>query len=109
MVCVATVIADILQGFGVEEGTLTMALDLEGAFNAVLLDELICQLVELEAPGRIINFINFPTTRRFLSLSAFSAGVRAGMYIYTIYHICRCPNVIFAFSPEHESTYRAKR
>ena len=69
MDCVASVVADVLQGFGRAEGTLALALDLKGAFNAVLPGVLLHQLSELEAPGRIINFINFLTTRRMLHFS----------------------------------------
>ena len=58
---------DILQGFGLGEGTLTMVLNLKDAFNTVLPGELIRQLDELEIPARIINFVKFLTTRRFLS------------------------------------------
>ena len=51
MDCVASVVADVLQGFGRAEGTLALGLDLKGAFNAVLLGVLLHQLSELGAPG----------------------------------------------------------
>ena len=47
-----------------------MALDLNGAFKAVLPDKLVLQLVELEGPSRIVNFIIFLTAKRLLSFSA---------------------------------------
>ena len=48
---------------------MAQALDLKGAFNAVLPGVLLHQLSELEAPRRIINFVNFLTTRRMLHFS----------------------------------------
>ena len=63
---VASVVADVLQGFSHAEVTLALSLDLKGAFNAVLPGVLLRQFADLDAPGRIINFINFFTTRRML-------------------------------------------
>ena len=60
---------DILQGFGQTESTLALALDLKGAFNAVLPGVLIRQLIRMGAPGRIVNFVNFLTTRTMLYFS----------------------------------------
>ena len=54
---------------GGAESTLALALDLKGAFNAVLPGVLLRQLSELDVPGRIVNFVNFLTTRRMLHFS----------------------------------------
>ena len=70
MDCVSCVVTDILQGFGQSEGTLALALDRKGVFNAVLPGVLVRQLIELGVPGRIINFVNFLTTRRTLYFSS---------------------------------------
>ena len=45
---VASVVGDVLQGFGRAEGTLAVAPDLKGAFNAVVPGVLLHQLSELE-------------------------------------------------------------
>ena len=69
MDCVGSVVADVLQGFGRAKSTLALALDLKGAFNAVLPGVVLRQLSELDVPGRIINFVNFLTTKRMLHFS----------------------------------------
>ena len=61
MDCVASAVADVLQCFSRTESTLALALDLKRAFNAVLPGVLLHWLSELNAPGRIINFLNFLT------------------------------------------------
>ena len=63
-------VTDVLQGFGRAEGTLALALDLKGAFNAVLPGVLVKRLAGLRVPGRIVNFVNFLTTKRILYFSA---------------------------------------
>ena len=70
MDCVSCVVTDVLQGFGQSEGTLALALDLKGAFNAVLPGVLVRQLIELGVPGRIVNFVNSLTTRRTFYFSS---------------------------------------
>ena len=69
MDCAASLVADVLQGFGWAEGTLALVMDLKEAFNAVLPGILLHQLSELDVPARIINFVNFLTTRRILKFS----------------------------------------
>ena len=63
-------VTDVLQGFGRAEGTLAFALDLKGAFNAVLPNVLVRQLVGLGVSVRIVNFVNFYTTKSVLYFSA---------------------------------------
>ena len=67
--CVASVVTDILQGFGQAEGTLALDSDHKGAFNAVLPGVLIRQLIETGVPDRIVNFVYFLATRRMLYFS----------------------------------------
>ena len=69
MDCIASVVADVRQSFRRAESTLALTLDLKGAFNEVLPGVLLHQLSELDVPGRIINFVNFLTTRRMLHFS----------------------------------------
>ena len=68
--CVAAVVCDFLPGFGSGEGSYALALDLKGAFNAVLPAELCRQLCDLRLPGRLLNFISFLTAKRHLFLSS---------------------------------------
>ena len=49
---------------------MALALDLKGAFNAVFPGVLVRQLIELGVPGRIVNFVNFLTTKRTLYFSS---------------------------------------
>ena len=74
--CVSCVVTDVLQGFGRAEGTLALALDLKGAFNAVLPGVLVRRLAGLGVPGRIVNFVNFLTTKRVLYFSATDYSLR---------------------------------
>ena len=67
--CVSCVVTDIRQGFGRSEGTLALSLDLRRAFDAVFPGVLVQQLIDLGAPGRIVNFVNFLTTKRTLNFS----------------------------------------
>ena len=66
----AAVVCDFLAGFGAGQSSFALALDLKGAFNAVLPDELFKQLRDLGLPGRLINFISFLTAKRKLFFSA---------------------------------------
>ena len=67
--CVAAVVCDFLSGFGSGESSYALALDLKGAFNTVLPAELHWQLCDLRLPGRLLNFIEFLTAKRYLSFS----------------------------------------
>ena len=71
------VVADVLQGCGRAEGTLALALDVKGAFNAVLPGLLVRRLAGLGVPGRIVNFVNFLITKRVLYFSATDDAPRA--------------------------------
>ena len=57
--CVAAVVFDFLSGFGSGESSYALALDLRGAFNAVLPAELFRQLCDLRLPGRLLNSSHF--------------------------------------------------
>ena len=70
MDCDSCVVTDVFQGFGRAEGILALALDLKGAFNAVLRGVLMWHLIGLGAPGRIVNFVSFLITKRVLYFSA---------------------------------------
>ena len=125
MDCVAALVANILHGFGLMEGTQMMTLDLKRASNSVMLCELIHWLAELEVPDRIFNFVNFLTTRRWLSFSAkdtspslCSDGVpQSGVLSPLLFNInltqwsrhwaypFLCPNVNCAFLPGPMSTF----
>ena len=76
--CVAAVVCDFLAGFGAGQSSFALALDLKGAFNAVLPGELFKQLRDLGLPGRLINFISFLTAKRNLFFSAADTSPRVG-------------------------------
>ena len=73
----ATVLCDILSGFGSGESSYALALDLKGAFNSVLPTELFRQLCDLRLPGRLLNFISFLTGKRHLFFSSSDPSPRA--------------------------------
>ena len=64
--CVTAVVCDFLSGFGSGESSYALALDLKGAFNAVLPAEFFRQPCDLRLPGRLLNFISFLTAKRHL-------------------------------------------
>ena len=74
--CVAAVVCDVLAGFGAGQSSFALALDLNGAFNAVLPGELFRQLRDLGLPGRLINFVSFLTVKRNLFFSASDGSPR---------------------------------
>ena len=81
----AAVVCDFLFSFGSGESSYALALELKGAFNAVLSAELFRHLRDLRLPGRLINFISFLTAERNLFFSprdssprVYSMGVSQG-------------------------------
>ena len=74
--CVAAVVCDFLADFGAGQSSFALALDLKGAFNAVLPGELFKQLRVLGLPGRLINFISFLTAKCNLFFSASDTSPR---------------------------------
>lgn len=66
MDCVAAIVTNIMMGFGGGRSTLSLALDLKRAFNAVLPGELISELKDLEIPGRILNFVSFIVKKEYI-------------------------------------------
>ena len=75
--CVAAVVCDILSGFGSGESSYALALDLKGAFNAVLPVELFRQLSDLRLPDRLLTFISFFIAKRYLYFSSSDSSPRA--------------------------------
>ena len=73
---VTAVVCDLLSGFGAGKSSFALALDLKGAFNAILLAELFKQLHNLRLPGRLINFISFLTARHNLFFSSTDSNPR---------------------------------
>ena len=73
----AVVVCDLLLAFGSGESTFALALDLKGAFNAVLPAKLFQQLCDLRLSGRLINFASFLTAR---SNSFLPQSVQSAMY-----------------------------
>lgn len=67
MECVIALASDILEGFTEGKGTVAVALDIKGAFNALLPAEVVGELERVNAPTRIINFVSFMITKRHLS------------------------------------------
>ena len=74
--CVTAVVCDFLSSFVSGESSFPLALDLKGAFNAVLSAELFTQLRDLRLPGKLINFISFLTARRNLFFSSTDSNPR---------------------------------
>ena len=58
---VGTVMCNVLQGMGLDEGTQALVLDLNGAFKSVLHGLLVRQLIDIRFPGRILNVASFFT------------------------------------------------
>ncbi|XP_033213704.1 uncharacterized protein LOC117170776 [Belonocnema kinseyi] len=70
MDCVASVVSDITKGFGGGMGTLALALDLKGAFNAFLPGPLLDELRGLAGPTRLLNLVSFLVSKRYLFFSS---------------------------------------
>lgn len=65
----AVLVSDICRAFGRGESLLALALDIKGAFNSIIPQRVIQELMKVEAPPRIINFIGFLFSRRNLYFS----------------------------------------
>lgn len=57
-------VTDIIGGFTKGKGTGAVALDVKGAFNALSPEAVLDQLMRIEAPTRIINFVSLTITSR---------------------------------------------
>lgn len=57
-------------------GTAVLAIDIKGAFNALLSEVIMDQLRETVVPGRLVNFVSFMVSKRSLFFDASSGGGR---------------------------------
>lgn len=64
--CVSVLAMDINKNFSHGKSTAVVALDIKGAFNALLPSAVLQQLRDDEVPGRLLNFISFMITNRSL-------------------------------------------
>lgn len=49
------------------KGTAAVALDIKGAFNALLASAIVEELIRAEVPERILNFVSFMVSKRLLN------------------------------------------
>lgn len=64
--CVSVLAADAMNGFAKKKGTAILALDLKGAFNALLPAKVLEDLEACNVPERLYNFISHMITSRKL-------------------------------------------
>lgn len=64
--CVSVLVTDAMNGFAKKKGTAVLALDVKGAFNALLPAKVLEDLVDCKVPERIFNFIAHMITDRKL-------------------------------------------
>ncbi|XP_051156203.1 uncharacterized protein LOC127278511 [Leptopilina boulardi] len=65
--CVSVLVVDVLKGFTLGQGTAALALDLKGAFNALLPSKILDHLARCGTPTRLRNFVAHMVCRRNIS------------------------------------------
>lgn len=73
---VALLVTDIYRAFGERKNLMALALDIKGAFNSIRPGKVIEELITLDAPTRIINFVGFLISARNLYFSTKEEGPR---------------------------------
>lgn len=64
--CVSVLVLDTLRGFTLAQGTAILAQDIKGAFNALLRSKVLEQLEQSDVPARLVNFVAFMITKRYI-------------------------------------------
>lgn len=85
--CVTSLVSDIKEGFVLGRETAPIALDIKGAFNALLSGKILERLVSVGVSPRIINFVSHMINNRNLFFQDTDApsktcgvGVPQGVY-----------------------------
>lgn len=74
---VASVVSDVMMGFGGSKNTLSLALELKDAFNTVLPGTLIDGTRDLVVPVRLLYLVSFLVGKRNLFHSSYGGNPRA--------------------------------
>lgn len=77
--CVSVLTLDILRGFSLQQKTVVLALDVKGAFNSLLPSAILQQLIKVDTPPRITNFVAFMITNRNITFAADFEGRRCNV------------------------------
>ncbi|XP_051167219.1 uncharacterized protein LOC127285311 [Leptopilina boulardi] len=73
---VSCLVSDIYRSFGEKKNMVALALDIKGAFSCIYPDKIIQEMIDLDVPGRLINFVSFLITKKNLHFSLDRSKVR---------------------------------